>query len=55
MYRSTNILHDERVISRNDRTGRSLIGHGPVIEAIEQHNTEPAEQFVRQHALNLAT
>lgn len=50
-----NILHYERVISRNDRAERSMIDHRPIVEALEQYNTELAEQFVRQHALNLAT
>jgi DNA-binding GntR family transcriptional regulator len=50
-----NVLHYERVISRNDRAERFIIDHMPIIEAIEQHNTELAEQFVRQHALNLTT
>jgi hypothetical protein len=49
-----NALHDERTISRNDRAGQSIIDRMHIIEAIEPHNTELAEQPVRRRVLILA-
>jgi DNA-binding GntR family transcriptional regulator len=44
----------QRAISQNNRIEQSIIDHMHIIEALEQRNTELAEQQVRQHTLNLA-
>jgi DNA-binding GntR family transcriptional regulator len=44
----------QRTISQNDRAEQSIIDHMHIIEALEQRDTELAEQLVRQHTLNLA-
>jgi DNA-binding GntR family transcriptional regulator len=44
----------QRTISQNNRVEQSIIDHMHIIEALEQRNTELAEQLVRQHTLNLA-
>ncbi|TAL84671.1 MAG: GntR family transcriptional regulator [Candidimonas sp.] len=41
-------------ISQSDRASRSIVDHLRIIEALEQRNTELAEQLVRQHSLDLA-
>jgi DNA-binding GntR family transcriptional regulator len=41
-------------ISQNDRAARSIVDHLRIIEALEQRNTELAEQLTRQHTLDLA-
>lgn len=44
----------QRTISQNNRVEQSIIDHMHIIEALEQRDTELAEQLVRQHTLNLA-
>ena len=43
-----------RTIQDDDRAQRSIIDHAPIIEALEQRQTETAEKLVREHALQLA-
>ncbi len=44
-----------RAIKYRDRAQQSIIDHMRIIEAIENRDTELAENLVREHALNLAT
>ena len=41
-------------ITQSDRAARSIIDHLKIIEALEQRDTELAEQLTRQHTLDLA-
>lgn len=42
-------------IGEDDRVERSIIDHKHIIEALENRDTEKAEQLARQHTLDLAT
>ena len=42
-------------IGEDDRVERSIIDHQHIIEALENRDTEKAEQLARQHTLDLAT
>jgi len=41
-------------IHQSDRTTRSIIDHGLIIDSLVARRTEVAEQLVRDHALELA-
>ena len=43
-----------RTISEDDRASRSIIDHMHIIEALEERDTELAENLVRHHTLDLA-
>ncbi len=42
-----------RTISEADRASRSIVDHIHIIEALEERDTDLAEQLVREHTLNL--
>ncbi len=43
-----------QTIKERNRASQSIIDHTRIIEALENRNTDLAEQLVREHALNLA-
>ena len=43
-----------KTIGEEDRADRSIRDHMNIIQALEQRDTERAEDLVRQHALGLA-
>jgi DNA-binding GntR family transcriptional regulator len=44
----------QATIVQDDRADRSMMDHLAIIEALEQRDTEKAEQLVRRHTLDLA-